>query len=151
MLKPVTVYTINDVKRVVTEFDPNQNPQPVDIPLSTLLEEFEDGKKLTYQVTANTRSKSKRDMLIEGLTVIQKREEAKAELEAAGEIVEVNGKPMKPAMLNSNVHGRSWVDPLISQWTGGTREGTLIVWELEDGFKYKYDIFTHRLSRVSRG
>ena len=150
VLKPVTVSTINDIKRVVAEFDPARNPRQVDVPLSATLEVHEDGKKNVYQVSANTRSKSKRDMLIEGLTVIKNREDIAAELEQAGEIVEINGKPMKPVVLNTNT-GRSWVDPLIGQWTGGTREGIFIVWTLDDGYKYKYDVFLHKLTKVPNG
>lgn len=148
VLKPVIVSTINDLKRVVAEFDPARNPQQVDIPLNAFLEDQEDGKRNVYKVTSKTRSKSKRDMLIEGLTLIQKREEAAAELELTGELTEVNGRPMKPAILNRNTNGRCWIDPLINQWTGGTREGIFIVWELNDGYKYKYDVFEHKLSRI---
>ena len=147
VLKPVTVYTIDDIKRVVAEFDPAKNPQQVDIPLSTTLEAHEDGKRNTYQVSASTRSKSKRDMLVEGFTTIKNREAIAEELEQAGEIVEVNGKPMKPVVLNNKTN-RSWIDPLINQWTGGIREGVFIVWVLDDGYKYKYDIFLHKLTKI---
>ena len=150
MSKPVTVYTVNDIKRVVAEFDPARNPRQVDIPLNAILEAHEDGKKNVYQVSASTRSKSKRDTLIEGLTIIKNREEIAEELEQAGEVVEINGKPMKPVVLNSKT-SRSWVDPLINQWTGGTREGIFIVWVLDDGYKYKYDVFLHKLTKVSNG
>jgi hypothetical protein len=150
VLKPVTVTTASDIKRVVAEFDPHRNPEQVEIPLETFLEAQEDGKKNVYQVSASTKSKSKRDMLVEGLTIVKNREEAAGELQAGGEEVEINGRPMRPAKLNSAT-GRTWVDPLIVQWTGGRRDGTYIVWDLEDGFTYKYDIFAHRLSRVARG
>lgn len=150
VMKPVTVHTIDDIKRVVAEFDPIRNPRQVEVPLSTTMEAQEDGKRNVYQVSAPTRSKSKRDMLIEGLEIIKKREEAAEELASAGQETEVNGRPMKPAILNNNIEGRSWIDPLIHQWMGGIREGTLIVWELNDGYKYKYNVFTHRLIRVSR-
>ena len=141
---------MNDIKNVVAEFDPVRNPRQADIPLSTTLEAHEDGKKNVYQVSASTRSKSKRDMLIEGLTIIKNREAVAEELEQSGEIVEVDGKPMKPVVLN-NKTSRSWIDPLISQWTGGIREGIFIVWMLDDGYKYKYDVFLHKLTKVSNG
>ena len=148
MMKSVEVRTISDIKRIVAEFDPTRNPKQADILLSTLLEEVEDGKKITYQVSANTRSKSKRDMLIDGFELIRKRQDAAEELKSAGEAVEINGRAMKPAMLNSNIEGHSWVDPLIAQWTGGIRKGTLIVWNLDDGYEYRYEIFNHQLTRA---
>jgi len=149
-MKPVEVRTLSDIKRVVAEFDPACNPRQLDIPISTLLEEVENGKKIIYRVSTNTRSKSKRDMLIEGLELIKKRQEVADELKLASEVIEINGRAMKPAVLNSNIDGRSWVDPLISQWTGGTRKGALIVWDIGDGYEYRYEIFTHGLIRVLR-
>jgi len=148
--KPVEIRTLADIKHVVAEFDPSRNPQQTEIPVSAQMEEFVDGKKVTYQASANTRSKSKRDMLVDGLMVIKKRQEAAEEYEHSGEPVEVNGKMMKPAVLNSNTDGYTWVDPLIRQWTGGTRKGTLITWDLGDGYEYRYEIFTHSLTRISR-
>tara|TARA_R110000868_G_scaffold150227_3_gene373240 strand:- start:3497 stop:3946 length:450 start_codon:yes stop_codon:yes gene_type:complete len=149
-MKPVEVRTLSDIKRVVAEFDPARNPRQSDIPLSTLLEEVENGKRITYRVSTNTRSKSKRDMLIEGLELIQKRQKIADELKSAGEAIEINGRSMKPAVLNSNIDGHSWVDPLISQWTGGIRKGALIVWNIGDGYEYRYEIFDHQLARIKR-
>lgn len=149
-LRPVEVATISDIKRVVAEFDPARNPIQADIPISTLMNEMDGGKKVTYQVSANTKSKSKRDILVEGLELIKKRQEIAKELATAGEAIEINGRFMKPPILNSNIEGHSWVDPLISQWTGGTRKGALIVWDLGDGYEYRYEIFDHQLTRVKR-
>jgi hypothetical protein len=149
-MRPVEVRTLADIKRVVAEFDPKRNPQQADVPVSARMEEVVDGQRITYQASASTRSKSKRDMLIDGLKLIKAREEAADELEHAGEPVEINGKVMKPAVLNTSTEGYSWVDPLIRQWTGGTRKGTLITWNLGDGYEYRYEIFTHSLTRVPR-
>lgn len=148
--KPASVHTVNDIKAVLSELDPARNPRQSEVPLNAFLEAHEDGKKNLYKVSANTRSKSKRDILMEGLEIVKSREEAEAQFQSAAQKTEINGKQMKPATLSYNIAGRSWVDPLIAQWTGGRREGTLIVWELEDGYKYRYDIFAHRLSRVPR-
>jgi hypothetical protein len=63
--------------------------------------------------------------------------------------VEINGRIMKPASLGTGVHSHSWVDPLIRQWLGGRREGIKICWDLADGYRYEYDIYGHKLSRIS--
>jgi len=150
MLKPVEVRTLSDIKRVVSEFDPVLNPQRSEISLSAILEEVDEGKKVQYQVSAQTKSKSKRDILVDGLSLIKSREDA-TELQTDGQPVEINGKQMRPAMLNSSIAGHSWVDPLISQWTGGVRKGTLITWDIGDNYEYRYDIFNHELTRVRGG
>lgn len=150
MMKPVEVRTLADLKRVVAEFDPNRNPLQAVVPIAARMKEVVDGKRITYQASADTRSKSKRDILVDGLALIKSRQDATEELENAGQSVEIDGKMMKPAMLNSNTEGYNWVDPLIGQWTGGIRKGTLITWDLGDGYEYRYEIFTHSLTRIPR-
>jgi len=147
ILDPVVVRNVQDIKRVVAELDPKKNPQQENIEIATNLE-FE-GK--TYEVRANTKSRSKRDMLVDGLSIIQNRIDAQKEFEDIGQPVEINGVAMRNIPVGSGgASGRSWVDPLISQWTGGYRDGINICWDL-DGFKYKYDIFEHKLTRVENG
>jgi hypothetical protein len=148
VLKPVEVHSLADIKRLVAELDPRRNPPQLNIPLATTLDVTEDNNPVKYRVEVNTRSKTKRDMLVEGLGIIKSRTELEDKLKTAGEAVEVNGVPMKPAQLGSGVEGRCWVDPLIRQWLGGYRDGTLICWNLQDGFTYRYDIFQHKLTRV---
>jgi hypothetical protein len=150
ILKPVEVRTLSDIKRVVADFDPARNPQQASIPISARMEELVDGQRVVYRATADTKSKSKRDMLLEGLALIRDRQEADKNLKQAGEPIEVDGRLMKPATLSSNIEGHNWVDPLIGQWTGGIRKGTLITWDLGDGYEYRYDVFAHELSRVPR-
>jgi len=40
------------------------------------------------------------------------------------------------------------IDPIISRLLGAYRDNELICWDLADGYTYRYDIFTHKLSRV---
>lgn len=147
-LKPVEIYNVNDIQAVIAQLSPSNNFTASAIPIETMLEAAEDGKKVTYKVTSETKSKSKRDILIEGLDLIKRRMESPVEEDV--EVLEINGKTMKPAAMRSNVEGLSWVDPLIKQWTGGVRKGTLITWDIKDGFEYRYEIHTHRLTRVRR-
>jgi len=142
ILDPVVVNNINDIKRIVSELDPKKNPESHDIEVVTHMES--EGQ--TFEVRANTKSKSKRDMLVEGIDIIKRRMEVTAQT-GDGEEVEINGIAMKPKPVGSGVEGRSWVDPLISQWTGGFRVGIHICWDL-DGYRYKYDIYEHKLTRV---
>lgn len=143
VLNPVSVHSLKDIKRVVSELDPKKNPESQDIEIATQLEV--EGE--TFEVRANTKSRSKRDMLVEGLNVIKRRVEVADQLAASGESVEINGMQMKPATIGSGTEGRSWVDPLIKQWTGGFRDGLYICWDL-DGYRYKYNIFEHKLTRI---
>lgn len=148
ILKPVEVRTLNDIKRIISIFDPNKNEKSAEIPINTLLEDVEDGKKVTYHVSAITKSKSKRDILIEGFESIERRQKIDEVNDV--EPIMVNGKEMKLATINSNTNSYSWVDPLIKQWTGGVRKGTLITWDIGDGYEYRYQIFTHNLTRIQK-
>ncbi len=149
VLKPVSVNTMADIKAVLSELDPAKNQTQQTIRLSTqLTSTTEDGKSATYDVSANTKSKSKRDMLVEGIDLIKKRIDMEQQTLEDDDPVEVNGKIMRPASLGSGVHSHSWVDPLIKQWLGGYREGIKICWDLADGYRYEYNIYEHKLARI---
>jgi hypothetical protein len=148
--RPVEVRTLADIKRIVSELDPQRNPHSAEIPISAQMEEIVDGHKVVYQASATTRSKSKRDILIDGMQLIKNRQASATEFQNAVEPIEINGKIMKPAVLNANTKGYTWVDPLIRQWTGGVRKETLITWDLGDGYEYRYEVFTHSLTRIPR-
>lgn len=147
ILKPAEVRTLSDIQAVVAQFSPNNDPKSPPVPIQTLLEESEDGGRVVYQVSSETKSKSRRSILIDGLDLIKKRlESPNDEVES----LEVNGKMMKPAAMKNSVDGLTWVDPLIKQWTGGTRKNTLITWDIKDGYEYRYEIYTHSLTRIKR-
>lgn len=147
-LKPAEVNSLSDIKAVLRAFDPrnrdNRELDPVEV--STLLRgEDEEGVMRTYSVSAETTSKSKRDILIEGMEVVRKRFEASKRINEAAAI-DINGVEMKPASIANDYH--TWVDPLIKHWLGGLREGLYIYWDIGDGYKYKYDPFEHKLTRL---
>lgn len=150
ILKPVEVHSVADIKRLVAALDPHLNPPQADIPLTADLTAPDGGKSVIYRVETNTRSKSRRDMLVEGLTIIKKRVELSVKMQESGEPIEVNGVEMRPAQIGNGIKGNTWVDPLIRQWLGGFRDGTTICWDLNDGYIYRYDIFTHRLTRTAK-
>lgn len=147
ILKPVEIKSYDDIKRVVNELDPRRNPVQAAIPIKTLMNVNEDNKAVTYRVEANTRSKSKRDILIDGLDIIKNRLAITNTITMAQEAVEVNNHPMKPALLGYSANGTSWVDALIKQWLGARRDEIMICWDLSDGWTYEYNIYEHRLVR----
>lgn len=149
ILKPVEVHTVEDIKRLVAQLDPKKNPTQRTIPIGTIVSAQDEttGTEQRYRVSAPTKSKSKRDMLIEGLDIIRNRIESEDKY-ADTASVEVNGKTMKFAAVGAGSLGKTWVDPLISQWLGGYRDGVHICWNLDDGYIYKYDIYEHKLTRI---
>ncbi len=151
ILDPVVVKSLNDIKRVIAEYDPGKDKDQSSLPLSTILESSDDGGKMVkYSVKASTKSKSKRQIILEGLDLIKNRAEKLADEKDNIEEFEVNGKAFKPAKLHNNTSGMSWVDPLIKQWFGGKRKETYITWDIGDGYEYKYDIYAHSLSRIEQ-
>lgn len=148
VLDPVVVTSYDEIRRVVNELDPKRNPVQVDIPVSTLMSVTEDNKPVTYRVEAQTRSRSKRDQLLEGLRIVRDRMAMDETIATTQETVEVNGREMKPATVGYRSEGSTWVDPLLKQWLGAKRHGYLVIWELSDGYTYRYDIFQHKLSRI---
>lgn len=149
ILDPVVVKTVDDLKRVLAEFDPARAKPAGDVELRTNMSVIENGRATAFQVSAKTRSQSKRDLLLAGLAMIERRQEV---IDKAGnaEPTEINGRQVRPAPMGNSIIGMSWVDPLIRQWLGGQRNGTKIVWDLDDGYRYEYDAAAHRLSREKR-
>lgn len=146
--KPPEVHTFDDIKRLVADLDPRKNPRQIDIPLSTTMAATEDGQNVTYRVETTTRSKSKRDILIDGLNIIKARMDAAEKIVELQEPIEVNGVLMKPAQLGYRSEGSTWVDPLLRQWLSAHRDGIMICWRLPDGYTYRYDIYQHKLTRI---
>lgn len=148
-MAPPTVETVTDIKSLLTEFDPAENKPSPEIPLTTdmRVKDQTQGTK-TYRLTSRTKSKSKRDILVEGFNILKSRLAMNEAIVDKFESVEINGREMKPAAFGDGVTGTSWVDPLIRQWFNAHREGMMICWNLRDGYKYKYDLFEHKLTRV---
>lgn len=147
VLKPVEVRTVNDIKNVLREFDPSNNPKHQDVPLRTQVDVNDGGRTKTFAVSANTKSKSKRDHIIEGLNIIKNRIEKSAKYDDV-RLVEINGREVRPPRVGDSINSHTWVDSIIKQWMGGKRDNTIIYWDLDDGYRYKYDIFNHKLTRV---
>lgn len=146
ILQPTIVSTLDDLKRVLAEIDPKNSKPAQAVELVSMLSAIEDGKNNTYKVTATTRSKSKREMLLEGMELIKRQIEVSDHIAEKLEPIEVNGVLMKPPKFGKGGSGEVWVDPLIKHWLGGYRDGLTVCWDL-DGHRYRYDIYQHKLSR----
>jgi len=143
---PPTVKTMNDIKRVLAEFDPHQSAAQV-VPVNAAVPVGVDGRTTTFNLSTKTQSKSKRDLIIEGLQLVKKRIES-ADLVNSHETIEVNGVVMPSAKIGNGALGVTWVDQFIKRWMGAYRDGLMICWNL-DGIVYKYNIFEHKLVKVT--
>lgn len=149
ILDPVKINNLNDIKIVLTELDPNKNKQSDIVRVSADIEVKDNGATELHRVYSDTRSKSKRDQLVEGFELIRKRIESVDSVKNLTNndgLVENGIKPISTRLL-SNSDGVTWLDPLIRQWLGGYRSGMYVMWNISSG-TYKYDIFSHKLTRV---
>lgn len=145
ILDPVKISSAADIKQVLSHFDPAREKAAPVVGVSAIVDgTTSDLKKQQFKVETQTQSKSMRQTLIDGFDSIKKRLEVE---QAPIEGIEINGIVMKPAptMPTSGSH---WVDKLIKQWLGGQRDGLYVVWKLDDGYTYKYDIYVHKLTRT---
>lgn len=141
----VSVRNVDDIRMILAQLDPKRSLSSPKVEISALVNATEDGKVQTYKVDAVTKSKSMREMLIEGIEVVK----SHIINDSCEEEIEINGKSMKAARIGDNLNAQSWVDPLIKQWLDGHREGTLICWDI-DSYKYRYDIYEHKLDRIKK-
>jgi len=143
---PAVVRKFDDIKRVLSEVDPKNNSVASEITINTNIASTEDGKNVTYRVSAPSKSKSKREMIMEGLDVLKRQREAVEKMQLNAGSIEVNGVEMKPPSFGDGESSRAWVDPLIKHWLGAYRRELLICWDV-DGYHYEYDIYEHKLVR----
>lgn len=143
------IVSVGDIKRVINEIG-TKHADSQSTTITTVLKSSERGKSKDqaeqYKVSATLSDRTKRDILLEGMSILKKQIEAATRQLESGSFVPVNGREMKPATLPGGTH-YCWADPLIKRWLGAYRDGLLICWRAE-GFIYRYDIFTHELSRI---
>jgi len=144
---PPTVQSINDIKRILSEFSPSNRIDKPESNVGGLVEATVDGKKRVFNVKAETKSKTKRDILLEGMTVIKER--AESDKNHAPSTVTINGKEIQPLKVGNDIQSYFNIDPLIERWFNAKRDGLTIYWELEDG-RYNYDPFKHRLTKQAK-
>jgi hypothetical protein len=145
VMRPTVVRTVDDIKIILSDLDPARSVASKDIDIVTLMDVPNGNPNQRYQVTAKTRSKTRREYLIEGMEIVRKTIEISEEEPI---VTMVNGIEVKPARMLDRTTMRAWVDNLISHWLGAAREGLLITWKLEDGYQYNYEIYGHKLTRT---
>jgi hypothetical protein len=142
-----TIKTASDIKRVLAQLEPNTRLKTDDVTLAVHMTGTDtDNRSKKFHVSAKTKTNSARDVLIEGLNVVKRREEEAAKISDQQSVIVVNGKEMKsPPVISEDTFLA--IDPVISRTLGGYRSGHFIQWDLDDGFTYRYDIYIHRLTR----
>jgi hypothetical protein len=133
-IKPVQVRNLDDIRRVLAEFEPKQSEAP-----SVMVNANVDG----HDCNIMTKSKSKREQVLEGMNVVRSQMKV---ITAESTPPTIDGKEGRRLTIGGNGLGYHWVDPIIKAWLGAERRGLDIVWTLQ-GVEYVYDIFAHSLKR----
>jgi hypothetical protein len=142
----ISVKTVDEIRRLLMEFDPSKDRGESVVEVKGDLPGNVDGNTKPIQVSAKSVGKTKRQLLVEA---IEKIAEAIKISEMDVEAIEINGKLMKPAKTPA-AQIASYIDPMISQWLDAKRDGTIIYWDLQDGYRYKYEPISHKLTRSDR-
>jgi hypothetical protein len=148
-----TIRSIGDIQRVLQQLDPTDK---LNIKLSPvkqdvqLLGKDQRGDQHQFQVSAQSETRTHRDILIEGFQILRKRLATQNEAEDKQPVLPlvVNGQEMKPPNVISTDGVVLYIDPLIERLLGGYRDGMYICWNFGDGWIYRYEIFQHRLTRI---
>ena len=142
----VKVRTVEDIRRVLAEFDPSRDRGESVAEIKGEIAGSVDGKTKPLVVSAKSVGKTKRQLLVEAIEHIT---EAIKNSEREVAPVEINGKLVQPAKMPF-ARAYSYIDPMIAQWLDAKRDGTIIYWDLSDGYRYKYEPVSHKLTRTDR-
>lgn len=143
------IHNVADIQRVLRYLDPNSklNSTSSDTPISAEISASTADGRTTYKVSADTKTSTYRDMVMEGIRLIKTRGEAAERSRSVSEKrCIINGRPVVTPDVFC-LDGVSYIDPIIERLLGGKRKGEYIYWELSDGYTYKYDVFQHKLTR----
>lgn len=144
---------VNDIKMVLKEFDPNNKiNESSSVQISTKMRcatGGNDNRQQDLSISADVTACTHRSMVLEALGELLSRKrncEKAADKYAKVERPIINGKVMSALPVTQSIKELS-IDEVIYRVTGGKRDDIYIVWKLDDGFNYKYDIFSHKLTR----
>lgn len=137
VIEKVVVKTVEDIRTLIKKL--NESNSDESTITSDIDIENENGKK-TIKVSAKLHNKSQKQILIDGLNIIVRRNNFKG---IKREPIIINNRESKPVDIFSE-SPTIWVDQYISKWLDAFREGHYICWIL-NGIKYKYDIFMNKL------
>lgn len=143
ILNPPTIRSLNDIRKLIDELNPSRQKQDSFTEIRATVQD-EEGK--ISHLSTVTKSKTRREHLIEGMDVVKKQV---AVQELNGEAIQINGRMVRPATIGKKGSGAYWIDPILKQWLNAYRDGLLICWDF-DGKTYQYDIYLHKLMAVER-
>lgn len=142
LFRDVTATSVADVVILVAEFAPAKVPNVI---METTMEAADHGgsRLVNYKVTAEVPAVTRRQMLLDGLTVVKRHLDAEQGMTKRREAIVVNGVEITAAAVA--IADRQFaVDKLIRRWFGARRDGIYVRWDLRDG-AYFYDVWTHKL------
>ncbi len=139
----VAVKTVEDIRRVLSEFDPVHERGPSEVDIKSMIDVEAGGSRQAVPISAKCVGKSRRQIIVEAFNAIQLMDKKQ---NAINSEVMINGRSVPPVKLPT----RSYIDPIIEQWFDAKRDGQQIYWELTDGYRYNYDPITHKLTRTQR-
>lgn len=138
ILKPPVIRSLNDIRKLIDELNPARQKQDNSMEIRTTVKD-EEGK--IAHLSTVTKSKTRREHLIEGMDIVKKQI---AVQEVNGEAIQINGRMVSPASIGKKGSGAYWVDPILKQWLNAYRDNLMICWDLDNKI-YQYDIYLHKL------
>ena len=143
ILNPPTIRSLNDIRKLIDELNPVRQKKDNSTEIHTTVKD-EEGK--IAHLSTVTRSKTRREHLIDGMDIVKKQISVQ---ELNGEAIQINGRMVPPATIGKKGSGAYWIDPILKQWLSAYRDGLMICWDL-DGKVYQYDIYLHKLMVVEK-
>ena len=129
------INNLSDIKSIIKKvFEANITGASVDI--STDMEV--DSRSVPVKVSV--RPKTMYDYIIHGFTILNNRRSI-----PAPPAVTVNGREMRPACLVNT--SMPWLDDILLRVLSAYRNGSMICWNISDGYEYGYDPLTKVLGR----
>ena len=151
-LKPPDIITVDDIRRVLVVLDPSSraNTHTEEISLAAqLVGTDQNDQQQTYKVSAKAKAQSYRDILTKGFDLLKQRHGLVEEAAEARIPIRVDGEEMVPPQVLAEPDFIA-IDPIIKRLLSGYRSGMFIQWDLNDGYTYKYDIYSHKLTRFKK-
>lgn len=131
ILNDLVVKSLDDIKRVIANL--NNRPEHAVVEVKSNID--------SSIVTASTKSRSPYSIIYEGLLAIKNKD-----FSVEDTSILVNGISVSGSKIRKPSEAWNSVDQYIKRYAGGKRDGYLILWELGE-YKYRYDIFTHKLTK----
>lgn len=131
--KPVIVLALPDIVRLIADFAPTTREKMIVV------------AQVDQKVSADLSGHDRRAVLLAGFDIV-KNQAALKKASAEAEPIIVDGKPLyRPPVAQDSVF---WLDTLLKKWLDAYRDGLAICWNLGD-VVYKYDIYNHKLFKVT--